>query len=175
MSTAAGMVKAGLGVTILPSSAFEMGELTGLRSRPIKTPALTREIGVIEKNGRSLSPAAESFLKPLKPVCKELKSCARYHGILFQMAGICPIIPAIACCLIRLAGRNQDDQCQGSDQNLSRQKTREDRSRRPYLIRSEQWRHLRFARPEWGRENDYLAHTRDDLAAHRRDCNHRRS
>jgi DNA-binding transcriptional LysR family regulator len=74
MSTAAGMVKAGLGVTILPSSAFEMGELTGLRSRPIKTPALTREIGVIEKSGRSLSPAAESFLKTLKAVCKELNS-----------------------------------------------------------------------------------------------------
>jgi LysR family transcriptional regulator, carnitine catabolism transcriptional activator len=72
MSTAAGMVKAGLGVTILPSSAFEMGELTGLRSRPIKTPALTREIGVIEKKGRSLSPAAESFLKTLSAVCKKL-------------------------------------------------------------------------------------------------------
>ena len=52
--------------------ANEMGELTGLRSRPIKTPALTREIGVIEKNGRSLSPTAESFLKTLKTVCKEL-------------------------------------------------------------------------------------------------------
>jgi LysR family transcriptional regulator, carnitine catabolism transcriptional activator len=74
MSTAAGMVKAGLGVTILPSSAFEMGELTGLRSRPIKSPAITREIGVIEKNGRSLSPAAESFLKTLKTVCGELSS-----------------------------------------------------------------------------------------------------
>jgi hypothetical protein len=49
-----------------------MGELTGLRSRPIKTPVRTREIGVIEKNGRSLSPAAESFLKTLKAVCKEL-------------------------------------------------------------------------------------------------------
>lgn len=74
MSTAAGMVKAGLGVTILPSSAFEMGELTGLRSRPIKSPSLTRDIGVIEKNGRSLSPAAESFLKTLKATCKKMGS-----------------------------------------------------------------------------------------------------
>lgn len=72
MSTAAGMVKAGLGVTILPSSAFEMGELTGLRTRPIMRPALTREIGVIEKSGRSLAPAAESFLQTMKVVCKEL-------------------------------------------------------------------------------------------------------
>ncbi len=72
MSTAAGMVKAGLGVTILPSSAFEMGQLTGLLTRPLKHPALTREIGVIQKAGRSLSPAAESFLKTLKAVCKGL-------------------------------------------------------------------------------------------------------
>jgi DNA-binding transcriptional LysR family regulator len=74
MSTAAGMVKAGLGVTILPSSAFEMVESTGLRSRPIKSPFLTRKIGVIQKNGRSLSPAAESFLKTLKSICKEVSS-----------------------------------------------------------------------------------------------------
>jgi LysR family transcriptional regulator, carnitine catabolism transcriptional activator len=73
MSTAAGMVKAGLGVALLPSSASETGELTGLRSLPIKHPALTREIGVIQKAGRSLSPAAESFLKSLKTVCKELR------------------------------------------------------------------------------------------------------
>jgi DNA-binding transcriptional LysR family regulator len=73
MSTAAGMVKAGLGVALLPSSAFESGELIGLRSLPIKHPALTREIGVIEKAGRSLSPAAESFLQSLKKACKEAR------------------------------------------------------------------------------------------------------
>ena len=72
MSTAAGMVKAGLGITVLPSSALEMGELTGLRSRPIKHPGLTREVGVIQNSGRSLSPAAESFLETMKAVCKQL-------------------------------------------------------------------------------------------------------
>jgi DNA-binding transcriptional LysR family regulator len=70
MATAVGMVQAGLGVTILPSLSFETRELTGLRTRPIKHPALTREIGVIEKSGRSLSPAAESFVKTMKAVCK---------------------------------------------------------------------------------------------------------
>lgn len=70
MSTAAGMVKAGLGVALLPSSAVETGELTGLRSRPVRHPGLTREIGVIQKAGRSLSPAAESFFKALKAVCR---------------------------------------------------------------------------------------------------------
>lgn len=65
MSTAAGIVKAGLALTILPSSAIEMGELVGLLTRPISRPAITREIGVIEKSGRSLSPAAEAFLKTM--------------------------------------------------------------------------------------------------------------
>jgi DNA-binding transcriptional LysR family regulator len=72
MSTAAGMVRAGLGVALLPSSAFDTGELTGLCFRPIKHPGLTREIGVIEKPRRSLSPAAESFMKTLKAMCKDL-------------------------------------------------------------------------------------------------------
>jgi DNA-binding transcriptional LysR family regulator len=72
MSTAAGMVRAGLGITILPTAALEMGELSGLHSRVIKDPELTREIGLIQKAGRSLSPAADSFVKSLKAVCKEL-------------------------------------------------------------------------------------------------------
>jgi DNA-binding transcriptional LysR family regulator len=66
MSTAAGMVKAGLGVTILPSSAIQMGELAGLVTRPISRPAITRELGIIEKSSRSLSPAAEGFLRTIK-------------------------------------------------------------------------------------------------------------
>lgn len=62
MSTAAGMVKAGLGVAILPASALEMGELIGLRSKPLPDPSLTRTIGVIQRQGRTLSPAAGEFL-----------------------------------------------------------------------------------------------------------------
>jgi|ERR1043166_1292557 DNA-binding transcriptional LysR family regulator len=65
MSTAAGLVKAGLALAILPSSAIAMGELTGLLTRPISRPVIRREIGVIEKTGRSLSPAAEAFLKTM--------------------------------------------------------------------------------------------------------------
>ena len=68
MSTAAGMVKAGLGITILPSSAIPMGELAGLLTRPISHPVITRELGVLEKPARSLSPAAEGFLRILKAV-----------------------------------------------------------------------------------------------------------
>jgi len=68
MSTAAGMVKAGLGVAIVPSSAIPIGEFTGLLTRPISHPSITRELGVLEKSARSLSPAAEGFLRIVKVV-----------------------------------------------------------------------------------------------------------
>jgi DNA-binding transcriptional LysR family regulator len=66
MSTAAGMAGVGLGVTILPSSAIKMGELAGLVTRPISHPAITRDFGILDKPGRSLSPAAESFIRTIK-------------------------------------------------------------------------------------------------------------
>lgn len=79
MSTAAGMVKAGLGIALLPSSAFESGELAGLNSRPINEPSITRKIGVIQKAGRSLSPAAESLLLSLKASERDPSTAKRRH------------------------------------------------------------------------------------------------
>jgi LysR family transcriptional regulator, carnitine catabolism transcriptional activator len=69
LSTAIGMVKAGLGVTILPSSAIAFESARGLRSRPIDHPALTRTIGVLERTDRTLSPAAQTFLETLGRLC----------------------------------------------------------------------------------------------------------
>jgi DNA-binding transcriptional LysR family regulator len=66
MSTAAGMVKAGLGLAIFPSSAIPIGELNNLATRPISQPSIKRELGVLEISGRSLSPAAEAFLGVVK-------------------------------------------------------------------------------------------------------------
>ncbi|HEY3439683.1 MAG TPA: LysR family transcriptional regulator [Paludibaculum sp.] len=63
MSTAAGMVRSGLGAAILPSASLDMGELAGLRQRQLREPALVREIGVLRRSGRALSPAAEGFLE----------------------------------------------------------------------------------------------------------------
>jgi DNA-binding transcriptional LysR family regulator len=60
MTTAMGMVRAGLGVSILPASAAQTA-CEGIRMLPIGTPGFTREIGIIRKKGRSLSPAAASF------------------------------------------------------------------------------------------------------------------
>jgi DNA-binding transcriptional LysR family regulator len=68
MSTAAGMVKAGLGVTIMPSSAIQIGELADLMTRPISHPVITRELGILSKFSRALSPASELFIRIINAV-----------------------------------------------------------------------------------------------------------
>lgn len=62
MSTAVGMVRAGLGVSILPKSAVDSASCVGVQVAAIRTPGLTRKIGLIRKRNRSLSPAAQCFI-----------------------------------------------------------------------------------------------------------------
>jgi LysR family carnitine catabolism transcriptional activator len=66
MSTALGMVRAGLGVTILPSSAVDAETGKDLVSIPVVSPSLNREIGFIQKRGRSLSPAADALIEAIR-------------------------------------------------------------------------------------------------------------
>ena len=61
MAPAMGMVRAGLGVTLLPASAFELATVTDLAIRSLDEPALERTLGILRRAGRSLSPAAELF------------------------------------------------------------------------------------------------------------------
>lgn len=65
MATAVGLVRAGLGVTLLPSSAHEVRTATDLAVRAIDHPGLVRTLGVLRLEGRSLSPAAEAFVDVL--------------------------------------------------------------------------------------------------------------
>jgi DNA-binding transcriptional LysR family regulator len=65
MSTAIGMVRAGLGAAILPGSAMEVRAETSLRSRAVEDPRFTREISLIKKTERTLPPAAENFARAL--------------------------------------------------------------------------------------------------------------
>lgn len=67
ISTAIGMVQAGLGVTILPSSAIAFESARGLRSRPISHASLTRSIGILESVGRTASPAAQALMASIGP------------------------------------------------------------------------------------------------------------
>jgi len=66
MSTAVGMVRAGLGVSILPKSAIDSASCDGVQISVIRTPGLTRKIGLIRKRNRSLSPAAKCFIDLLR-------------------------------------------------------------------------------------------------------------
>ncbi|MDR1229205.1 MAG: LysR family transcriptional regulator [Azoarcus sp.] len=66
MSTAIGMVRAGLGVSILPEAAIHATACNGMHMTVINDPGLVRRIGIIRKRNRSLSPAAECFMKALR-------------------------------------------------------------------------------------------------------------
>ena len=66
MITAVAMVRAGLGVTILPESAREIRAEPSLVARPIAEDAFVRRISFVKKRQRSLPPAAESFFDECK-------------------------------------------------------------------------------------------------------------
>jgi len=74
-SVALALVKAGLGITIQPSSSMELASSRGLKFRTIRHQGLIRQIGVIQNARRSLSPSAEAFIQMMKAVCKPMKSC----------------------------------------------------------------------------------------------------
>jgi len=63
MISAVAMVRAGLGLTILPTSARETQIERSLRARPIEDESFVRPISVIKKRGRTLPPASATFLE----------------------------------------------------------------------------------------------------------------
>ncbi|SFJ95393.1 LysR substrate binding domain-containing protein, partial [Bosea sp. OK403] len=62
MMTAVGMVQAGLGITILPSSAQEIRADPTLQARAIEAVGFVRQISLVKKSGRTLSPLAALFV-----------------------------------------------------------------------------------------------------------------
>jgi DNA-binding transcriptional LysR family regulator len=59
LSTVAGMVRAGLGVTIVPSlTLFHFADTKHLATRPLHAPALVRHVYVVSRADRPLSTAA---------------------------------------------------------------------------------------------------------------------
>lgn len=61
MMTAVGMVRAGIGITLLPSSALEVIAEPSLLSRRINDPNFTRQISLIKKRNRTLPPLSKAF------------------------------------------------------------------------------------------------------------------
>jgi LysR family transcriptional regulator, carnitine catabolism transcriptional activator len=68
MTTAIGMVRAGLGIAVLPESALVGDPADGIRAIAIRTPVLRREISILTSAGRSLSPAAQKLIEVLRRV-----------------------------------------------------------------------------------------------------------
>ncbi|WP_027867660.1 LysR family transcriptional regulator [Massilia alkalitolerans] len=62
MTTALAMAAAGLGVTVCMPYAAPLAALYGLVMRQLEEPVLTRRFFLYTRPGRSLSPAAESFI-----------------------------------------------------------------------------------------------------------------
>ncbi len=67
MSTALSMAKAGLGVALCIPYAASLVELHGLQMSLIEEPEIRRGFDVFTRRGRSLSPAAQSFLDFIGP------------------------------------------------------------------------------------------------------------
>lgn len=65
MSSAVGMVRAGLGIAILPGSAMEVRAERSLRSQRIEGDGFARPVAVVKRRGRTLPPASERFLAEL--------------------------------------------------------------------------------------------------------------
>lgn len=65
MSTALSMVRAGVGVAILPTSAVEAGNMTGLAFKLVDAPWFNRRVGIIRKAERSLQPVAKRFIETM--------------------------------------------------------------------------------------------------------------
>jgi len=68
MMTAVAMVRAGLGITILPGSAPEIRAERELVGRPIDDRRFVRPIALIKKRARTLPPVALAFAEALKGV-----------------------------------------------------------------------------------------------------------
>ncbi len=65
MTTALGLVRAGLGVAVLPESAVTLENTAHIRRVAITRPVLSRRIDIIQRKDRTLSPAAGKLVEIL--------------------------------------------------------------------------------------------------------------
>ena len=72
MSTAVALVQAGLGITILPSTAVELKTQSDVSSRPIDVPGFAREIVLLRRKGSALHPSAEGFIEQLTATARSV-------------------------------------------------------------------------------------------------------
>ncbi len=68
----AALISQGLGVTLLPALAADVHSFTGLAFIPLVEPILEREICIITRQGRALSPAAAALLETLRQHLRQI-------------------------------------------------------------------------------------------------------
>ncbi len=66
LSTALWMVQSGVGAAVMPSAYVRAPAGRGLVLRKLTQPAVSRDIFIVTKRGRSLSPAAQAFVAALR-------------------------------------------------------------------------------------------------------------
>ncbi|QEZ44344.1 LysR family transcriptional regulator [Cupriavidus oxalaticus] len=72
LGTAVGMAEAGLGVTVVPAYVGKLMGSSRVRFRPLYKPVVHRQIELIVRAGRSLSPSAAAFRDCLAARCQML-------------------------------------------------------------------------------------------------------
>jgi LysR family carnitine catabolism transcriptional activator len=65
-STLLGLAEAGFGVTVLPESVAKPASERGVRVLELRNPQITRDIGILQRRGEVLAPAAAELVKVLK-------------------------------------------------------------------------------------------------------------
>jgi DNA-binding transcriptional LysR family regulator len=71
LSTALWMTGAGMGASIMPSAFAAWSSNPDLAVRTLTTPKVSRDISVVTKRGRSLSPACEGFIAVMRAVLQQ--------------------------------------------------------------------------------------------------------
>ena len=76
VSTALGLVAAGLGVTLVPTYGGPLAHAWGLVLRPLVAPVFARDVQIYSAPGRSLTPAAQAFVTVLTTLAGQAKAAA---------------------------------------------------------------------------------------------------
>lgn len=80
IATAINMVQAGLGVTVLPQGALAEGRSSDIVGIPIRSPSITRTIGIITRRGVPLSAPAEGLRDLVMQEFREERGGMRSSG-----------------------------------------------------------------------------------------------
>ena len=68
LATAIGLVREGLGVSVMPRSLLEDFSMRGITAIRLHSPQIMRHVGIIQRKSRSLSPAAVALVAVIKDI-----------------------------------------------------------------------------------------------------------